>query len=42
MDLPLPPGGDALDRLVAGFGRFRHSHFETDHDLFLGRQRPLA
>ena len=43
MDLPLPPDGDALHRLVAGFGRFRHSHFEADHDLYdrlLDGQRP--
>lgn len=43
MDLPLPPPGEALDRLVAGFGRFRHSHFEADPDLYdrlLEGQRP--
>lgn len=39
---PLDPG-DALGRLVAGFDRFRHRHFETDHDLYdqlLEGQRP--
>ncbi len=43
MDMPLPPEGDALHRLVAGFSRFRHSHFEADHDLYdslLDGQRP--
>ncbi|MDO9710801.1 carbonic anhydrase [Paracraurococcus lichenis] len=43
MDLPLPAEGDALHRLVAGFGRFRRSHFEADHDLYdrlLDGQRP--
>lgn len=37
------PEGDALQRLVAGFGRFRHSHFEADPELYdrlLDGQRP--
>lgn len=34
MDLPLPTGGDALHRLVAGFARFRHEHFEAEHELY--------
>lgn len=51
MDMPTPPpnpsldppGRDALHRLIAGFGRFRHSHFEADHELYdrlLDGQRP--
>lgn len=38
---PDPDG--ALGRLVAGFDRFRHEHFVTDHDLYdslLDGQRP--
>lgn len=44
MDMPVPDaGGGALRRLVAGFERFRHRHFEADHDLYdtlLDGQRP--
>jgi carbonic anhydrase len=43
MDLHQPGTGDALGRLVSGFGRFRHHHFEADHDLYdqlLDGQRP--
>lgn len=43
MQVPPPPGSDALDRLLAGFARFRHQHFEADQDLYdslLGGQRP--
>ena len=34
MDMQRPDGGGALGRLVAGFDRFRHHHFEADHDLY--------
>ena len=43
MDALPPPEGDALHRLVAGFGRFRRSHFEADPELYdrlLEGQRP--
>ncbi|MCB4820285.1 carbonic anhydrase [Roseicella aerolata] len=44
MDMPMPPPeGTALQRLLAGFDRFRHRHFEADHDLYdslLDGQRP--
>ncbi|NKE43801.1 carbonic anhydrase [Roseomonas frigidaquae] len=43
MELHLPAPGGALGRLVAGFDRFRHSHFEADHELYdqlLEGQRP--
>lgn len=41
--MPLPRQGDALERLLAGFARFRQQHFETDQDLYdslLDGQRP--
>jgi carbonic anhydrase len=34
MDMPTPAGGGALGRLVAGFARFRHAHFEAEHELY--------
>ena len=34
MDMQQPDSGGALGRLVAGFDRFRHHHFEADHDLY--------
>ncbi len=40
---PPAASGDALRRLVAGFERFRHEHFDIDHDLYdrlLDGQRP--
>jgi carbonic anhydrase len=43
MDMHRPEGGSALGRLVAGFDRFRHDHFEADHDLYdslIDGQRP--
>lgn len=43
MDMSIPPEGDALQRLLAGFAQFRHHHFEVDHDLYdslLDGQRP--
>jgi carbonic anhydrase len=43
MDMHQPEAGSALRRLVEGFGRFRHHHFEADHDLYdslLDGQRP--
>ncbi|TCZ57326.1 carbonic anhydrase [Roseicella aquatilis] len=43
MDALPPPDGDALHRLVAGFGRFRQAHFEADRELYdrlVDGQRP--
>lgn len=40
---PPAPRDGALRRLIAGFERFRHRHFEADHDLYdslLDGQRP--
>jgi carbonic anhydrase len=34
MDMQLPESGGALGRIVAGFDRFRHEHFESTHDLY--------
>jgi carbonic anhydrase len=34
MDMPLPTGAATLRRLVDGFARFRHDHFEAEHDLY--------
>lgn len=43
MDMHQPEPEGALGRLVQGFTRFRHDHFEADHDLYdslLDGQRP--
>jgi carbonic anhydrase len=34
LDAAQPSPGGALGRLVAGFERFRHQHFEDSHDLY--------
>lgn len=43
MDMPIPETGGTLGRLVAGFDRFRHQHFEADNEIYdrlLVGQRP--
>ncbi len=43
MHMPPPTAGSALDRLVHGFARFRHRHFEANQELYdslLEGQRP--
>ncbi len=43
MDMNQPDAAGALGRLVAGFERFRHEHFEDRHELYdslLDGQRP--
>ena len=34
MHVPISSDGTALNRLVAGFARFRRDHFEAEHELY--------